>query len=54
LAKNISTWKKKDSENCGVVLSAQKQRDPWYINIGCSKHMNGDKDKFLSISKGKT
>jgi hypothetical protein len=54
LAKNASTWKKKDSEKCGLVLSAQKQMDPWYIDNGCSKHMTGDKDKFMSISKIKT
>jgi hypothetical protein len=28
LARNSSTWKKKDSEKCGSVLSAQKQKDP--------------------------
>jgi hypothetical protein len=39
LARNASTWKKKDSEKCGLVLSAQKQKDPWYIDNGCSKHM---------------
>jgi hypothetical protein len=54
LAKNASTWKKKDSEKCGLVLSAQKQKDPWYIDSGCSKHMTEDKDKFMSISKRKT
>jgi transposase InsO family protein len=54
LARNASTWKKKDSEKCGLVLSAQKQKDPWYIDSGCSKHMTGDKDKFMSISKRKT
>jgi transposase InsO family protein len=54
LARNASTWKKKDSEKCGLVLSAQKQKDPWYIDSGCSKHMTGDKDKFMSISKIKT
>jgi hypothetical protein len=54
LAKNVITSKKKDSENCGLVLSSQKQRDPWYIYIGCSKNMTRDKDNFLSISKGKT
>jgi hypothetical protein len=53
LARNASTWKKKDSEKCGLVLSAQKQKNPWYIDNGCSKHMIGDKDKFLSISKRK-
>jgi hypothetical protein len=43
LGRNASTWKKKDSEKCGLVLSAQKQKDPWYIDSGCSKHMTGDK-----------
>jgi hypothetical protein len=28
LARNVSTWKKKDSEKCGLVLSSQKQKDP--------------------------
>jgi hypothetical protein len=51
LGRNASTWKKKDSEKCGLVLSAQKQKDPWYIDSGCSKHMTGDKDKSLCISK---
>jgi hypothetical protein len=54
LARNTSTWKKKDSEKCGLVLSTQKQKYPWYIDSGCSKHMTGDKDKFMSISKSKT
>jgi hypothetical protein len=53
LARNASTWKKEDSEKCVPVLSPQKQKDPWYIDSGCSKHMTGDKDKFLSISKRK-
>jgi hypothetical protein len=54
LARNANTWKKKYSEKCGLVLLAQKQKNPWYIDSGCSKHMIGDKDKFLSISKIKT
>jgi hypothetical protein len=37
LDRNPSTWKKKDSEKCGLVLSAQKQKCPWYIDSGCSK-----------------
>jgi hypothetical protein len=45
--------KKKDSEKCGLVLSAQKQKDPWNIDSGCSKHMTGDKDKLMSIVKEK-
>ena len=54
LARNATTWKKKDSEKCDLVLSAQKPKDPWYIDSGCSKHMTTDKDKFLSISESKT
>ena len=41
-------------EKCGLVLSTQKQKDPWYIDSGCSKHMTRNKDKFMSISKSKT
>jgi hypothetical protein len=51
LGRNVSTWKKKDSEKCGLVLSSQKQKDPWYLDSGCSKHMTRDKDKSLCISK---
>jgi hypothetical protein len=54
LARNASTWKKKDSEKCGLILSAQKKKYPWYIDSGCSKHMIGEKDNFLYISKRKT
>jgi hypothetical protein len=53
LAIHSSTWKNKDSEKYGLVLSSQKQKDPWYIDSGHSKHMTGDKDIFLSISKRK-
>jgi hypothetical protein len=54
LARNANTWKKKDSKKCGLVLSTQKKKNTWYIDSGCSKYMTGDKDNFLSISKGKT
>ena len=36
------------------MLSAQRQKDPWYIDSGCSKHMTGDKCKFLSLSEHKS
>jgi hypothetical protein len=29
LARNASTWKKKDSEKCGLVVSNQRQKNPW-------------------------
>jgi hypothetical protein len=54
LAENVKFWKKKESNKCGLVLSAQRQTNPWYIDSGCSKHMMGDKGKFLSLSESKS
>jgi hypothetical protein len=53
-ATNASTWKKKDSGKCGLVLSTQKQKESWNIDNGCYKHMTREKDKVLPISKRKT
>jgi hypothetical protein len=50
---NVKVWKKKESEKCGLVLSAQRQTNPWYIDSGCSKHMTRDKGKFLCLSESK-
>ena len=36
------------------MLSAQRQKDPWYIDSGCSKHMTGDKSKFMSLREHKS
>jgi hypothetical protein len=54
LDRKTSTWKRKDSEKCGQALSTQKQKATEKIDSGCSKHVTGDKDKLLSISKRKT
>jgi hypothetical protein len=51
---NVKFWKKKESNKCGLVLSAQRKMKPWYIDSGCSKHMTGDKGKFLSLSESKS
>jgi hypothetical protein len=53
-AENVKFWKKKESNKCGLVLSAQRKMNPWYIDSGCSKHMTGDKGKFLSLSESKS
>jgi hypothetical protein len=50
---NVKFWKKKESDKCGLVLPAQRKANPWYIDSGCSKHMTGDKGKFLSLSESK-
>ena len=53
-AENVKVWKKKADDKCGLVLSAQRQKNPWYIDSGCSKHMTGDKSKFLTLSESKS
>jgi len=53
-AENVKIWKKKESNKCGLVLSAQRKMNPWYIDSGCSKHMMGYKGKFLSLSERKS
>jgi hypothetical protein len=51
---NVKVWKKKVDDKCGLVLSAQKKKNPWYIDSGCSKHMTGDRSKFLTLSDSKS
>jgi hypothetical protein len=53
LDRKANTWKRKDSEKYGLALSTQKQKASGNIDSGCSKHMTGDKDKVMSISKRK-
>jgi hypothetical protein len=53
-AENVKVWKKKESDKRRLVLLAQRQTNPWYIYSGCSKHMTGDKGKFLSLSERKS
>jgi hypothetical protein len=36
------------------VLSAQKKKNSWYVDSGCSKHMTGDRSKFLTLSDSKS
>jgi hypothetical protein len=51
---NVKVWRNKESDKCGLVLSAQRQKNPWNIDSRCSKHMTGEKDKVLLIRKIKT
>ena len=50
---SAKVWKKKENNKCGLVLSVQRKKGPWYINSGCSKHMTSDKSKLLSLSEKK-
>jgi hypothetical protein len=51
------TWIRKqdhyNNEECTVALQAKKKKHGWYVDSGCSKHMTGDKDKFLTLRKEK-
>jgi hypothetical protein len=53
-AENFKVWKKKEDDKCRLVLSSQRQKNPQYIDSGCSKHMTGDKSKFLTLSEIKS
>jgi hypothetical protein len=53
-AENVKVWKRKESDKCALVLSAQRQKNPWNIDSRCSKHMTGEKDRLMFISKIKT
>ena len=50
-------WKKKQEkrsqEECDLAMHAQEKEIYWYIDIGFSKHMTGDKTKFLKLKKDK-
>ena len=46
--------KKKENNKCVLVLSVKREKAPWYIDSGCSKHMSGDKSMILSQSENKS
>ena len=50
---NKRTWKKKKTDNCALALKAQKNKDVWYVDSGCSTHLTGDRNKFVSLKEKK-
>ena len=54
---NKEVWKKKTNqqkkEEINIILHAQSKINQWYIDSGCSKHMIGDKSRFLVLKKEK-
>jgi hypothetical protein len=52
--KHFKVWKKKEDDQCGLVLSTQRQNNPLYIDSGCSKHMTRDKSNFLTLSESES
>ena len=49
------TWIRKQdqysNEECTVAIQAKKKKRGWYVDTGGSKHMTGDRDKFLILRK---
>jgi hypothetical protein len=49
------TWIRKQNqysnEECTLTLQAKHKKRGWYVDSGCSKHMTGDRDKFLTLIK---
>lgn len=43
--------KNSNMDKCGLTLYAQHNGNQWFIVSGCSRHMTGDKRKFVSLSK---
>jgi hypothetical protein len=39
------------NEECTLALQAKQKKHGWYVDSGCSKHMTGDKDMFLTLIK---
>jgi hypothetical protein len=42
-----------NNEECTDALQAKQKKHGLYVDSGCSKHMKGDKDKFLTLRKEK-
>ena len=50
--KGCMQWKKKLNK-CDLALIAQDQKNQWYLDSGCSKHMTGDRSKFVTFDEKK-
>jgi hypothetical protein len=50
-----TTWIRKQdqysNEECTISLIAKQKKHSWYVDSGCSKHMTGDRDNFLTLRK---
>lgn len=38
-------------DKCGLALCAHSEKNLWFVDSGCSRHMTGDKRKFDSLNK---
>jgi hypothetical protein len=51
------TWIRKKNQysnkECTLTRQAKQKKHGWYVDNGCSKHMTGDRDRFLTLRKEK-
>jgi hypothetical protein len=49
------TWIRKQDhiamKNAHSLYKLNRRNVAWYVDSGCSKHMTGDRDKFLTLRK---
>ena len=49
------TWIRKQdqyrNEECTIALQSKQKKHGWCVDSGCSKHMIGDRDKFITLQK---
>ena len=49
------TWIRKknqySNEECTLALQYKQKKRGWYVDNGYSKHMTGDRDRFLTLIK---
>jgi hypothetical protein len=50
ISKAQEIWKIKKNQ-CSLSLQAQHRKNDWYVDSGCSKHMRGDRNKFITLNK---
>jgi hypothetical protein len=50
-------WRRKsyqqEKKENNISLHAQRKKNQWYADNGCSKHMTGDQSKFLVLKREK-
>jgi hypothetical protein len=39
------------NEECTLALQAKQKKSGRYVDSGCSKHITGDRDRFLTLRK---
>ena len=49
--KKRKVWKNKDDVECLIAL--REKINLWHVDNGCSKHMTGDPNKFISLKSKK-